>query len=257
VTASAARDPVSDRAFDAVTFDFWHTICVPNPDRGRSRRLTDTRAVLSAEGFEPTDDELDAAILRLFEAFDAAWVANRQFTAADAVDVLAELVAPGLSVDARARLATRYQSPTEGIAPLTDNVGATLRALKQAGLAIGIVCDVGMVPSPELRGMLDHHGILDLFDHWSFSDEVGVYKPDPVIFEHALGGLGEADPARAVHIGDLRRTDVAGARAIGMTTVRYRGSYDDTQSGMEEADLAEADHVIDDHAELPAILGLA
>ena len=30
---------------------------------------------------------------------------------------------------------------------------------------------------------LDKHGLLDVLDHWSFSDEVGHYKPSPLIFE--------------------------------------------------------------------------
>ena len=32
-TASAAHDLVADRSYDAVTFDYWHTLCVPDADR--------------------------------------------------------------------------------------------------------------------------------------------------------------------------------------------------------------------------------
>jgi putative hydrolase of the HAD superfamily len=97
---------------------------------------------------------------------------------------------------------------------------------------------------------LEKHGLLDWFDHWSFSDEVGVYKPDRRIFDHALAGLGGIDPAEAAHIGDLRRTDIAGAKALGITAVRYTGVYDDPHvDGLPEADL-----VVADHAELPAAL---
>src|SRR5207249_2916452 len=70
-----------------------------------------------------------------------------------------------------------------------------------------------------------------------FSDEVGVYKPDPRIFQAALGALG-AEPSEAAHVGDLRFTDVAGARAVGMRAIRFSGGRDD------EADGPEADVVI-------------
>lgn len=133
----------------------------------------------------------------------------------------------------------------------------TLRRLKDGGLRIGIICDVGMAPSPVLRGFLEHHGVLQYFDHWSFSDEVGVYKPHPEIFEHALAGLGGVEPARAVHVGDLRRTDVAGAIAMGMTAVRYRGSHDDNGGVGDAGELVEGHHVIDDHIELLHVVGLA
>jgi putative hydrolase of the HAD superfamily len=247
---------VADRAYDAVTFDFWQTLCLPDEDRGRGRRLVLTRSVLDSEGIAVTDEEIDGAMLTVLERFDEAWAANRQFVARDAVDVLAELIAPTLSDDGRARLAARYEAPGEALAPLAPNITETLRALKDAGLRLGIICDVGMIPSPLLRSTLERHGILDLFDHWSFSDEVGIYKPSPEIFQHALTGLGGVEPARAAHVGDLRRTDIAGARASGMTSVRYRGWYDDTKSGMESDELPDADHVIDDHAELPPLLGV-
>ena len=52
------------------------------------------------------------------------------------------------------------------------------------------------------------------------------------------------------HVGDLKRTDVAGAQAVGMATVRFRGVVDDPDSGDE------ADHVIDRLVDLPAVLGL-
>jgi ribonucleotide monophosphatase NagD (HAD superfamily) len=52
-------------------------------------------------------------------------------------------------------------------------------------------------------------------------------------------------------VGDLRRTDIAGANAFGMVSVRYTGVFDD-QSIAEP----EADHVVADMRELPAALGV-
>jgi putative hydrolase of the HAD superfamily len=134
---------------------------------------------------------------------------------------------------------------------LTDGIEECLRALSAAGIRLGIICDVGMTPSSILRAHLDKHGVLELFDHWSFSDDVGHYKPSRVIFEHALAGLGGVAPGAAAHVGDIRRTDVAGAKDMGMLAVRYTGVSDDTTSASPEGDL-----VLDDHRLLPAALGL-
>jgi FMN phosphatase YigB (HAD superfamily) len=123
--------------------------------------------------------------------------------------------------------------------------------LSDAGLRLGIICDVGMTPSTSLRDILEHHGLLSLFDHWSFSDEVGHYKPSPAIFAHALDGLGGVDPSRAAHVGDLRRTDIAGALAFGMTAVRYTGAFDDV-----EGEGPEAPFVVASHDDLPGVLGI-
>ena len=122
--------------------------------------------------------------------------------------------------------------------------------MSDAGIKLGIVCDVGITPSATLRGYLEHFDVLKYFDHWSFSDDVGVYKPDPRIFTHALEGLG-VEPVEAAHVGDLRRTDVAGALGMGITSVRYRHWRDDV------TEAPEAEVLLDDHTNLPGILGVA
>jgi FMN phosphatase YigB (HAD superfamily) len=109
------------------------------------------------------------------------------------------------------------------------------------------VCDTGFSPGRVVRQLLLRTGLLDLLEVQAFSDEVGVPKPDPRIFEHALGAL-DATPASALHVGDLRRTDIAGARRIGMRTVRIRDHFDDP------SEHAEADHVADSHAHLRELL---
>ena len=91
--------------------------------------------------------------------------------------------------------------------------------------------------------------MLGHFAGWAFSDEVGHYKPAPQIFEAALEALG-AEPGGAMHVGDLRRTDVAGAAALGMRTARYRGMND------EREDRAEAEFVLDSHDELLDVIAL-
>jgi FMN phosphatase YigB (HAD superfamily) len=73
---------------------------------------------------------------------------------------------------------------------LAEGTEDCLRTLKGAGIKLGIICDVGFTSSTMLRDHLIRHGVLPLFDHWSFSDEVGAYKPAAAIFEHALDGLG-------------------------------------------------------------------
>ena len=126
-----------------------------------------------------------------------------------------------------------------------------LLALKDAGVRLGIICDVGFTPSNVLREHLIRRGLLPLFDHWSFSDEVGAYKPAPAIFNHALEGLGGPEPERVAHVGDLRRTDVAGALGMGMTAVALHGASSTTTRWISP----EAHHVISAHADLPGVLG--
>jgi len=239
----APRPPV------AVTFDFWNTLVAENaPGSHRHRRWHD---VLAANGVDVTPEQLTAAIEAGWHWFDRRWKANVQVSTREAVAAAIDrlpVAVPDPVVDELAEVVTLGSDPSEmRVAP---NVGECLERLSSAGVRIGIICDVGMTPSATLRGYLGHHGLLQLFDHWSFSDEVGCYKPDARIFAHAAEGLGRPEPARTVHVGDLRRTDVAGARGVGWTSVRYRGLADDNVDGPE------ADHVVDDHGDLVDRLGL-
>ena len=54
-----------------------------------------------------------------------------------------------------------------------------------------------------------------------FSNEFGVAKPHPSIFEHTLSALGSISPRAALHVGDLEELDVEGARRAGVFSARY------------------------------------
>lgn len=240
---------------EAVTYDFWNTLVRENTN------LWDYRSkawgeLLAAHGHQVDLVVLKAAFEAGWRAYVANWNANIPFGAADALAVA--LTTLGIEADdelSGALLDVIVDPPLDQQPSLNPNLVATLGALRDAGVRIGIICDVGLTPSVVLRRHLDRQGALDYFDHWSFSDEVGVYKPDATIFRHALDGLGGIDPAACAHIGDLRRTDIAGAKGLGMTAVRYTGVFDDP--ALPDAPHIEADHVIDDHAALPDVLGIA
>ncbi|BBI34303.1 HAD family hydrolase [Cohnella abietis] len=67
-------------------------------------------------------------------------------------------------------------------------------------------------------GKIDQLGIRDDFDLIIVSEEAGVKKPDPRIFEMALQQL-ELSPEECVYIGDHPVNDIEGAAKIGMKTI--------------------------------------
>jgi FMN phosphatase YigB (HAD superfamily) len=237
-------------AVEAVTFDFWNTLVAEGT--AGSQRFRRWHEVLVAHDVEVTDEQLAAAMEAGWHWFDRHWRAGTVVSTREAVAAAVEhLPVPvdGPTVDELSHVVTLGADPADML--VAPNIGDCLERLSSAGVRIGIICDVGMTPSTALRGYLEHHGLLRHFDHWSFSDEVGAYKPDPTMFAHASAGLGGPDPERTAHVGDLLRTDVAGARGVGWRSVRYRGLADDVGAEGPEADV-----VVDDHADLPAALGL-
>jgi putative hydrolase of the HAD superfamily len=231
----------------AVTFDFWNTIAV-EPRRGAMRDARHAAVLAACEslGLEHTAERVGTSVEEVIRVREAAWEEGVHLSPAEGAERLADALE--LDAAARARVAEAFLGAGRevelGLAP---QIGTTLERLAEEGLALGIVCDAGFTGGAVLRAFLAEQGLLPLFSGWGFSDEVGAYKPAPEIFAAALGML-DAEPAEAVHVGDLRRTDIAGARAHGMASVRYRGLADDPEPGPE------ADFVIDDHRELPDIV---
>lgn len=93
---------------------------------------------------------------------------------------------------------------------VTDGAVQALQQMKANGLKLAVVSNF----DTRLRPLLRDLGLAKFFDAIIISAEVGVEKPNPVIFEEACEQLGVL-PSEAVHIGDDRRNDVYGARDAG------------------------------------------
>jgi FMN phosphatase YigB (HAD superfamily) len=238
-------------AIEAVTFDHWNTLVYEERGQLRGRRLEAWAGILEDAGFALERQQLDAVFDSAWDQYVKSWTSGEQFQAAHAAEHIVEALGFDVPQKVRDSLGDAFTNAAAGVDfYLTDGVEECLRALKDAGVRLGIICDVGFTPSDVLREHLIRRGLLPLFDHWSFSDEVGFYKPAAEIFEHALEGLGGMDASRVAHVGDLRRTDIAGAIAMGMVAVRYTGVFDD-----QTIPEPEGDHVVGDMRQLPGILG--
>lgn len=252
--ATSAEGPPA--VIEAITFDFWNTLISADSAGIRDRRLTAWLGLLAGEGFELEGDTVHTAMRHAGSQFDAHWRRNERYDAQRAVDDILAHLGLDPSPAVRADLLATITDPDPAHDPQpAPHIGDALEALRSAGVRIGIICDVGLTPSPTLRRFLAGHGMLEHFAHWSFSDEVGTFKPDPAIFAHAHQGLGGVDPARTAHVGDLRRTDIAGAQGVGAFAVRYTGIYDDPGNADEGTLQVEGDAVVADHAHLLDALG--
>ena len=236
----------------AITFDYWRTLIWEPPGELERVRLERWQPMLADAGHDVTRDRLQTAHAFAFGRASKSWRANIQYRVEHATDDMLDHLELDLEAGLRDRLVDAFseaglRTPLE-VAP---HVGDTLRQLRSAGIRLGIVCDVGLTPSPVLRAHLHQRGLLELFDHWSFSDETGDYKPATAPFEHACSGL-DVPAVETAHVGDQRRTDVVGALAAGLTAVRYTGIFDDPDETLPSGDV-----VIACHRDLPRALQVA
>ena len=118
---------------------------------------------------------------------------------------------------------------------LAANTHPLLEALRERGLKLGLVSNA-FDPGWLLHRDLEQMGLAQRVDFSVFSSEIGLRKPHPAIFEHALGALG-VEPERTLFVGDRLFEDVRGAAELGMTTVQALWFRAD-----EHPDGAEPDH---------------
>jgi putative hydrolase of the HAD superfamily len=104
----------------------------------------------------------------------------------------------------------------ESIEPVPGAV-ETIERLAERDLHVGVISDVD---DEEGKWMLAHFGVHGAFDSITTSEEVGRTKPDPAMFETALGKAGVA-PERSLMIGDRYDHDVRGADEAGLHGVAF------------------------------------
>ncbi len=103
-------------------------------------------------------------------------------------------------------------------AELIPGADRLLKVLASRGYPLGFVAD-GRPGT--YRNVLSHYGLYDLFAARAISEEVGVLKPDPRIFESALRNLAVSreEYARTIMVGNRLDRDVWGANQLGMISV--------------------------------------
>jgi putative hydrolase of the HAD superfamily len=116
---------------------------------------------------------------------------------------------------------------------LAATTHALLESLRERGFLVGLVSNA-FDPPDLLHRDLAQLGVAERLDVAVFSSEIGRRKPDPAIFEHALGVIG-VDAAETLFVGDNLANDIAGAAALGMHTCQAVWFQAD-QSGAAEPD---------------------
>ena len=125
----------------------------------------------------------------------------------------ASLLADALAIDVSG--ADVLPSLTDAISFLAyDDARPALDRLVAAGVRLAVVANWDV----SLPDVLARLGLAQPFEVIVTAAAIGAAKPDPRPFQAALERLG-SDAARTVHVGDDPVTDIAGARAAGLSAV--------------------------------------
>lgn len=231
-----------------VTFDFWDTLVTDSAQNLRAQRTLRVAAIRRAlELADAPVSEVEAEEIHersgvlLAERF---WNRNRDPSREEQLRLVLDAAVPGITARmapaALEQALAAYTEPVLAYPPaLSPGAAVALQALAARGVRLGIVSNTGRTPGVVLRRVLERHGLLDYFDAISYSDEVGVRKPEAEIFRITLAGVG-VTPSEALHIGDNPDADVLGAQGVGMRTAHYTAGFrrPSTHADLVIADLA-------------------
>ena len=236
-----------------VTIDFWHTLydLSNGPARNNARKEVLFNAIISAGHSEPDREAFDAAYGGLWDFFDKHWLGSQRTPTSE------EMVEEVLRC---LQLSIPHDGMTEVIAEFEDGIlrhPPSLLPGAREGLSwlaserkLALISDTAFSPGSVLRQLMERDGVAGYFSTFVFSDETGVAKPHPEAFRRALEGIGGV-PEKALHIGDIERTDIRGAKSAGMRSVLYRSSE---HLHKYAEDSTEADTTMESWHEIPEVL---
>jgi FMN phosphatase YigB (HAD superfamily) len=206
------------RRFDAVLFDAGGVLVLPDPTviaplLARYGASTDEHLHRRAHyaGMKVKSDRSEPE--HTWDAYDVAYAAAVGVDPADldeAAFVLGRTRSPWLwrwtIPESRAALDTlsRCGVPMGVVSNASGQIEATLQRE---------ICQVGPGAHIEMRCIVDSH-------------VVGVTKPDPAIFDHALAYFAEFERSRIVYVGDSVTMDIGAASSAGLHPVLL-DPYDD------------------------------
>ena len=135
------------------------------------------------------------------------------------MEALQEIGIPDVTSELGESIYEALRVRTPDIRVLFDDTLSTLAALKARGYLLGVVSNrhYGGAPFQEdLRVM----GLLDYFElrHMAISADLGISKPNPDIFLHALNSL-DVSSEEAAMVGDSLRVDIGGAKRLDILAI--------------------------------------
>jgi putative hydrolase of the HAD superfamily len=236
----------------AITFDFWQTLYAPKPvdNTERTRRLkTD---IERGNGVVYEQFRFEAAVKVARDTWNWTWVEeHRTMNANEWLAIVLQHLEISLEPAHLLEIETGMENSILSHTPILVPEAHKVLARLSSQYRLAIISDTGLTPGRVLRQILEADNLMGYFTHLTFSDEIGRSKPHPNAFLTTLEALGVA-PAEAVHVGDLLRTDIAGAQNVGMRGVQYIGvSQEDRLAPVPNVT---PDAVIRNHAELEPLL---
>ena len=210
--------------YKAVVFDFWGTLVddLMYPEANRLLYQQKTAEIADLLGVDR--DEFANAWAAGAAQLMVGGFSSTEGALTDACRMLG--VEPSQD-RIRAGAELRYAYTRDALSPRPGTV-ETISTLKDSGCRVGLISNCG----EEVSRLWHSTPFAPLVDAAVLSFDAGLAKPDPRIYDLAVGRLGVA-AEHCLYVGDGTGGELSGASRAGMTAVLMRAPYDQADGGRE------------------------
>lgn len=240
-----------------ISFDLWDTVFIDDSDEpkrkaaGRLSKSEERRHLVFelANKYKQVSKELVDTVYNTVDvSFNKVW--HQQFVTWNIGERL-ELIFKGLKINPTALqikeiVKLHEEMELEFTPDFIPGVGDAIKELHKS-YKLAVISDAIVSPGSVLRKILETQDLLQYFDHFVFSDEIGNAKPQPIVFQSVFNKFG-INPDELVHIGDREHNDILGPKKVKSHSILCTASIN---RGSENT---EADAIFSDYKELPSIV---
>lgn len=208
-----------------ISIDFWNTL-VDASTGGKERhqaRIDKLNEIANKYDKSISAQDVEDAKKKVSQDFDKQWLGEQRtmLTHELVKKIMEYLNIPATKSEREEATFTFQHSLLKGAPELAPGVLEIIPQLAEK-YPLAIISDTMFSPGSVLRSYLMTKGLLQYFNHFVFSDEVGYSKPDKRAFHQVLE-KNKAEAEHSFHVGDIQRTDIVGAQAVGMKAILYTG----------------------------------
>jgi putative hydrolase of the HAD superfamily len=221
-----------------ITFDLWDTVFIDDSDepkrkaKGLAPKFEERRNLVEkalGKTASLSREMIEIAYATADEAFRHVWYQqNVTWSVAERLGIVFKGLNSELPESEFNEVVRQHEEMELDIPPdLAPDIKTALIELNKH-YQLAVISDTIFSPGRVLKQILAGHGLLDLFDVFVFSDEIGCSKPNPAVFDKIVAETG-VEYNEIIHIGDREKKDVDGAHLVGAkailtTVVKDRGS---------------------------------
>ncbi|NIA29324.1 MAG: HAD-IA family hydrolase [Actinobacteria bacterium] len=226
----------------AITFDLWDTVFIDDSDEPKRKaadrhpkpverrqlvkEFLDRHVPVSREIVNAVYDTVDAAFKKVWHDQHFTW------RVADRLAIILQGLGRTLPENEFNELVRLHEEMELEFRPdFVPGVHDAIKTLHQH-YKLGVISDAIFSPGRALRILLRDEGLLDYFDIFVFSDEIGCSKPEERIFRAAFDRFN-IEPQELVHLGDREHNDIKGAHRIGAHAILCTAAIDRRSNGTE------------------------